>query len=249
MSSSKPPFSLSLKDKHVVVVGGGSGVGRAIAEAVIALEGRVTISSRNTKKLRIVAETLGERAAVARLDMTDQAGVFEWAQHVGVADHLVITASSAAHGPFADLDIESVRVMFDAKFFGPYLVAREMLPNLPEGGSITFFSGVLSRRPGKNCSGLGAVNSAVEGLTHALALELGPAIRVNCCSPGMVRSDAYAGMEESAREKMYQTTGESLPVGRVGSTDEIADAVLFLMTNSYTTGIVFDVDGGHMIRQ
>ena len=83
----------------------------------------------------------------------------------------------------------------------------------------------------------------------ALALELGPAIRVNCCSPGMVRSDAYAAMPAEAREDMYRATGESLPIGRVGDTDEIAHAVLFMMSNGYLTGQVIDVDGGHMIRQ
>ncbi|MDJ0958974.1 MAG: SDR family oxidoreductase [Arenicellales bacterium] len=240
---------MSLKHKHVVVVGGGSGIGRAVVEAVVSLRARATISSRNLDKLNTAASEFGDCVAVAPVDMTDEEAVKNWAQKVGAANHLVITASSAAHGQFANLDMAPVRAMFDAKFFGPYLVAREMLPNLSKGGSITFFSGVLSRRPGLNCSGLGAVNSAIEGLTRALALELGPNIRVNCCSPGMVRSDAYAKMENNAREKMYESTGASLPLQKVGETREIAEAVLFLMTNSYTTGVVLDVDGGHMIRQ
>lgn len=100
-----------------------------------------------------------------------------------------------------------------------------------------------------NCSGLGAVNGAVEALTRSLALELGPALNVNCMSPGMVRSDAYAGVDPSAREAMYEATGESLPVGRVGFVDEVAEATMLLMANTYTTGVVLDVDGGHMIRQ
>ncbi|MDA9983409.1 SDR family oxidoreductase [Gammaproteobacteria bacterium] len=62
-----------------------------------------------------------------------------------------------------------------------------------------------------NCTGLGAVNGAVESLVRSMALELGPDIRVNCMSPGMVRSDAYAEMEEDAQEAMYEATGESLP--------------------------------------
>ena len=240
---------MSLENSHVVVVGGGSGIGRAIVGALVARRARVTISSRNSGKLNSVASALGDSVSVAPVDMTDEAAVSDWATRVGSADHLVITASSAAHGRFSDLEVSRVRDMFDSKFFGPYLVAREMLPNLTEGGSVTFFSGVLGRRPGMNCSGLGAVNSAIEGLTRGLALELGPGIRVNCCSPGMVRSDAYANMDKDAREKMYQATGESLPVQRVGLSGEIAEAVLFLMTNGYTTGVVLDVDGGHMIRQ
>ncbi len=245
----KVPLSLELQERHVVVVGGGSGIGRAVAAAAGAAGARVTIASRDREKLQTVARELGRNAQVAPVDMTDPHAVSEWAEHVGPADHLVITASSAAHGPFADLEMDAVRRMFDAKFFGPYAVAKAMLPHLRKGASITFFSGVLSRRPGMNCSALGAVNGAVESLARGLALELGPDVRVNCCSPGMIRSDAYAGMDAQAREAMYQATGESLPVARVGTTQEAADAVLFLMANTYVTGLVLDIDGGHMIRQ
>ncbi len=239
----------TLKDKQIVVVGGGSGIGRAIAAALILRGARVTIASRNADRLHTAARELGGSVTVAPVDMTDEAAVKTWATGVGSAEHLVISASSASHGRFTEMDTTSVRAMFDAKFFGPYVVAREMLPNLQRGGSITFFSGVLSRRPGVNCSGLGAVNGAVESLARALALELGPNLRVNCCSPGMVRSEAYANMGEGARDRMYAATGDSLPVRRVGFPAEIAKAVLFLMSNGYTTGVVMDVDGGHMIRQ
>jgi len=243
--------TMDLSGKHVVVVGGGSGIGRATAQAAVALGARVTLSSRNRDRLAEVAQAIGgetETAAVP-LDMTDARGVAAWAGAVGPLDHLVITASSAAHGPFAEMEMAALTGMFEAKFFGPYQTARAVLPQIGDGGSITFFSGVLSRRPGLNCAGLGAVNGAVEGLTRALALELGPAIRVNCVSPGMVRSDAYAAMPAEARERMYEATGESLPLARVGETAEVAQAVLFLMTNSFTTGVVLDVDGGHMVRQ
>ena len=111
------------------------------------------------------------------------------------------------------------------------------------------FSGVLSRRPGINCSGLGAVNGAIEALTRTLALELGPDIRVNCLSPSMVRSEAYDALDEERREAMYENTGQSLPVGRVGMPSEIAQAVISTLTNGYHTGQIIDVDGGHMIRQ
>ncbi len=239
----------SLNQRSVVVVGGGSGIGKAIARACIGAGATVAIASRNVDKLAAAAAELGGETGYAGLDMTDAAAVEAWAAGLIKVDHLVISASSAAHGPFAELSLEPLRAMFDAKFFGPYTVAREVLPKIAPGGSITFFSGVLSRRPGENCSGLGAVNGAVESLAMALALELGPDIRVNCCSPGMVRSDAYAAVPEAAREEMYAATGESLPVGRVGETDEIAHAVMFMMTNPYLTGQVIDVDGGHMIRQ
>jgi len=235
-------------NKTVAVVGGGSGIGKAVAMAAARDGAKVILSSRSRDKLEAASRDV-PGAEIAPVDMTDAASVDAWQAALPKLDHLVISASSAAHGRFADLPDDALRGMFDAKFFGPYATARAALPKMREGGSITFFSGVLSRRPGLNCSGLGAVNGAVECLTYALALELGPRLRVNCVSPGMIRSDAYAGMPEAAREEMYAATGESLPVGRVGTVEEAADATLFVMSNTYTTGLVLDVDGGHMIRQ
>ncbi|KIC46699.1 hypothetical protein RA28_02715 [Ruegeria sp. ANG-S4] len=239
---------MAIKGKTIVVVGGGSGIGKAIAVKSAAAGADVIISSRNVAKLEAAVTELRAGSALP-LDMTDAGSLASWADALPDVDHLVISASSAAHGRFSDLPEDSLRGMFDAKFFGPYATAKAALNKLNKNGSITLFSGVLSRRPGLNCSGLGAVNGAIEALTRGLALELGPDLRVNCLSPGMVRSEAYAGMERETREAMYEATGESLPIGRVGDVEEVAEAALFLMENTYTTGIVLDVDGGHMIRQ
>ncbi len=239
---------MEIQGQIIAVVGGGSGIGKAIAARALIDGAEVIISSRDTTKLDAAVAEFGAGTALA-LDMTEPTSLRAWADALPHLDHLVISASSAAHGPFSDLLEADLRSMFDAKFFGPYATARAALSKIRKGGSMTFFSGVLSRRPGMNCSGLGAVNGAVEALSRGLALELGPDIRVNCLSPGMVRSEAYAGMDPAAREAMYEATGESLPVRRVGQVEELAEAALFLMNNAYTTGVVLDVDGGHMIRQ
>ncbi len=241
---------------RALIVGGGSGIGFATARSMAQAGADVWIAGRTAEKLEAARKRadLGAKAGTMKalpLDMTEQVSVdsaIEQLPEEGV-DVLVITASSAVHGPFESLETEAVRGMFDSKFWGPYRVAKAVLPKLRDGGSITFFSGVLSRRPGLNCSGLGAVNSAVEGLARGLALELGPRIRVNCVSPGMVRSEAYDKLPEDRREAMYRDTGASLPVGRVGDVDEIAAAVMFAATNPYFTGQILDVDGGHMVRQ
>ncbi|MEM7528350.1 MAG: SDR family oxidoreductase [Pseudomonadota bacterium] len=239
---------MKLDGKTVVVVGGGSGIGKAVAKMATATGAEVIISSRNAETLDATVRELGAGTALP-VDMTDPTSVEAWAEVLPKIDHLVISASSAAHGHFVELPEADLRGMFGAKFFGPYAIAKACLPKLATAASITFFSGVLSRRPGKNCSGLGAANGAVEALARALALELGPQIRVNCLSPGMVRSEAYARMPPDARATMYEETGKSLPIGRVGEVEEAAEATLSLMSNSYTTGVVLDVDGGHMIRQ
>ncbi|MEM8837160.1 MAG: SDR family oxidoreductase [Pseudomonadota bacterium] len=239
----------SLEGKTVLIVGGASGIGRATAEMAAKLGAKVHIASRSEEKLARAANEIGDGVEYSVFDMTDEAAVKSWTAALPEIDYLVISASSATHGPFATAETGPLRQMFDAKFFGPFVTAREVLPKIKKNGAIMLFSGVLSRRPGANCSGLGAVNGAVEALTRGMALELGPDIRVNCMSPGMVRSDAYAGVPEEQREEMYQSTGESLPVGRVGVPDEIAQAVLATLTNGYLTGQILDVDGGHMIRQ
>lgn len=236
-----------VRASHVVVVGGSSGIGRATAELAAKAGAKVSIAARDRTKLERSAAEIGARWA--SVDMTDTASIEQWAAQIGNVDHLIITASSAVHGRFDSVPIDDVRRMFEAKFFGPYAVTKAVLPKMRDGGSITFFSGVLSRRPGLNCSGLGAVNAAVEGLTRALALELGPELRVNCISPGMVRTEAYGRMPNDAREQMYRSTGESLPLGRVGEAVEVAEAVLFAASNTFLTGQVLDIDGGHMIRQ
>lgn len=242
-----PMFTMT--DKRILVLGGATGIGRATAELAASLGAEVILSSRSKGALETAARAIGDRVSVAPVDMTDEDAVKAWAADLPEIDFLVISASSAAHGPFRTAATGPLRAMFDAKFFGPYVVAREVLPRLRKGGSIMLFSGVLSRRPGANCAGLGAVNGAVEALARALALELGPEIRVNCMSPGMVRSEAYAHVPEDAREEMYRNTGDSLPTGRVGLPGEIAQAVIAALLNGYQTGNVIDVDGGHMVRQ
>ncbi len=242
-----------LSNTSALIVGGGSGIGFAAAKAMLQGGARVWIAGRTRSKLEAALARLdaGENLRHLVLDMTDETSVSTGLSAFAPdsLDALIITASSAVHGPFETLPITEAQSMFDSKFWGPYRVAKEALPKMRQGGSITFFSGVLSRRPGVNCTGLGAVNAAVEGLARALALELGPRLRVNCISPGMARTEAYAGMPEDKRETMYRNTGVSLPVGRVGEAEEIADAAVFAAMNTYLTGQVIDIDGGHMIRQ
>ena len=167
----------------------------------------------------------------------------------GGIDHLVITAASVTHGPFAQQPVAEVRAMFDAKFWAAYGLARAALPQMREGGAIVLFSGVLSRRPGVNCAALGAACAAIDALARGLALELGPRLRVNCIAPGMVRTELHDRVPPERREAMFRTTDGSLPVGRIGRPEEVAEAVLLTATNCYMTGHVLDVDGGHLVRQ
>ena len=111
------------------------------------------------------------------------------------------------------------------------------------GGSIVFTSGTAGQRPQAGWSLGASLCSAMEGLTRALALELAP-IRVNIVSPGFVRSPLWDPMPEAQREALYRQVGEKLPLGHVGTAEEVATSYLYLMAQRYGTGQVVTVDGG-----
>ena len=115
------------------------------------------------------------------------------------------------------------------------------------GGSITFFAGIWSQRPVPRASVVAAINSAIEGLGRALAVELAP-IRVNTVSPGMVDTPLYSGMAPDKKAAMFKEVAASIPAKRIGRPEEIAETVLYLMSNGYTTGSTLYVDGGTTLR-
>ncbi len=242
-----------LTARRALFVGGSAGMGLASARLFQRLGAEVILAGRSSDRLDAARRTLDATGPVAVLafDMTEPEQVGEAMSRLEAEqiDFLVITAASVTHGPFAEQPVSELRAMFDSKFWGVYGVARAALPVLRDGGAIVLFSGVLSRRPGINCAALGAACAAVEALTRGLALELGPRLRVNCIAPGMVRTELHDRLPAERRESMFEATGASLPVGRIGRAEEVAEAVLLAATNGYMTGQVLDVDGGHTIRQ
>lgn len=233
----------NLENKHVCVVGGTAGMGRAIAHATAEAGARVTTGGRSPEKTASLAAELG--IAGHPIDTTSEESVRSFFDAVGKVDHLVISASSVRTGPLKELPLADAEFTFRSKFFGPYLCAKHV--RIAPDGSITFFSGILSRRPGANDAVLAGVNAAVEGMGRALARDLAP-VRVNTISPGLTRDTAaFDAMPPEAREAMFQAVGSRLPVGRVGLPGDIASAAIFLMTTPFVTGITLDVDGGGLL--
>lgn len=119
-------------------------------------------------------------------------------------------------------------------------------PHIPNGGSITLMTGIAGRRPQKGWVVISSMCGTIEAMTRALAIELAP-IRVNAVSPGDVRTNLWQSMTVAERESLYETVGKSLPVGRVGEADEVAEAYLFLMQEGFSTGQTIVVDGGTVL--
>lgn len=235
-----------LEDSPVVIVGGSSGIGLAVARALLERQARVTIASRSAEKLGRASESLNGRVSTARLDMRVEEDVKNFFSGLQGLDHLVITAAGAAFGNFLELEVEEARAFFDSKFWGPYTVARYAAPRIRPGGSVTFFAGAASRKasPGFSCGS--ALNSAMETLSRTLAVELAP-IRVNTVSPGLTRTPVWELLGEEERAQLFEQASRDLPLGRVGKPEEVAHAVVFLLENSYMTGSILFPDGGYLL--
>ncbi len=238
---------MRFKGQRIVIIGGSSGMGLATARAA-ALEGAtVVIASRSQEKLQKAKEQIQGSVEVLTVNVVDEASVKAFFDKVGEFDHLTTPGNEAAMGPFLQLDAAKARSAFDSKFWGQYYAARYGAPKIHVGGSITFFAGIWSQRPVPGSSVITAINSAVEGLGRALAMELAP-IRVNTISPGIVDTPIYSGMASEAKEAMFKGVATALPVRRVGRPEEIAQTVLYLMSNGFSTGNTLYVDGGATLR-
>ena len=231
-----------LKSKTVVVVGGSSGIGLATAELARQEGAEVIIASRNRDRLMPAADRIGARPIVA--DVTDDDSVAALFRACGPVDHVVVTAAQLRTGPIKTVPMADVRATMEGKFWGAWRVAREAQINA--GGSLTLVTGLLSVKPRMNSAIIAAANGALESLARSLALELAP-VRVNAVSPGIIDTPIRAAMPEEARRDMLAKTAAALPVGRVGTGEDIARQILAFMTIGFVTGSIVYIDGGALI--
>ncbi|CAH0344572.1 SDR family oxidoreductase [Bacillus sp. CECT 9360] len=232
-----------LTGKRVVVVGGTSGIGLATAKAFLEESAQIIIASRSASKLSEAKQSLGDGVETYEVDFRSDEKLADFFNKVGKFDHLVVTAGEGAMGQFSDLPVNDAKAAFDSKFWGQYITVKAAIPFLNEAGSITLTSGVYGVRPPKGASTLAAINSALEGLVRGLAVDLAP-VRVNIVSPGIVDTPMYGGMPQEQRQAMYNGIAEQLPVGRVATSEDIAESYVYLAKNGFTTGTVILIDGG-----
>ncbi|MDI9897085.1 SDR family oxidoreductase [Rhodococcus sp. IEGM 1381] len=229
---------------RVLLIGGASGIGRAVAAEIVDGGGEVILAGRRPDVLNDAAATLGTSASASSVivDLTDEASISAAAAEVGSVDHVVSLAADHANGPVADLDVADIRKAFDAKVIGPIVLAKHVASSITEGGSLLFFSGVAGWKPAPGLSVMATTNGAVAFLVEALAVELAP-IRVNAVSPGIVDSGAWDSMG-AGKDSFFAETARANPAGRVGRPDDVVAAVLFVLTNTFVTGTTVHVDGG-----
>jgi NAD(P)-dependent dehydrogenase (short-subunit alcohol dehydrogenase family) len=233
---------MTLAGKKVVVVGGSSGIGLSTAELAKREGADVMIASRSAAKLDPIAERLN--AIAIPTDVTSDDSVASLFKAAGPVDHVVVTAAQLRTGPFKTVPMEDVRFTLESKVWGAWRVARAA--QFRPGGSLTLVSGFLSIRPRPNSAIVAVANGALESLARALALELAP-VRVNCVSPGIIDTPIRTAMSEDARKEMLAKTAASLPVGRVGLGEDIAQQILAFIRNGFATGSIVYLDGGALV--
>lgn len=239
--------STNLRNQRVVLLGGTSGIGLATAHAALEAGASVTVVSSRSQRVAEAVARLGERANGYTVDLSNESAVRGLFEELGPFDHLVYSAGDSLQtGALADMDLDTVRRVFDVRLFGAIAAVKHAAPYLRPGGSVVLTSGVASLRPQKGWVALASVCSAMEGLTRALAVELAP-IRINLVSPGLVRTPLWADLSETDREALYATSGAALLVGRVGEAEDLAQTYVYLMTNRYATGQIVVVDGGGVL--
>ncbi len=229
-----------LQKKRVVLIGGSSGIGLATAKAAIQEGGEVVIASRSKEKLEKTLQEIPQSITTFSLDASKESEVCAFFSKIGSFDHLVTTISSSLPGSCVESDALLAQESFQSKFWGQYYAVKYGAPHLRKGGSIVLFSGVYGTRPVMNTAIMSSINSAIEGLGRALAVELSP-LRVNVVCPGAIDTPRLASLRGN------NASFEHLLTKRIGTPEEAAQAVLYLLSNGYTTGTTLCIDGGYLL--
>lgn len=233
---------MKFQGKRVLVVGGGSGIGLAVAEQAIKEGAQVVVASSNAEKVCRAAAQLGSSATGSVLDVTKESAVAEFFSTGLPFDHIAFTAGDwQGFGPgrLIDLDLAKAPQGLNVRFWGAVAVAKYGAARLLPGGSLTLTSGIISHRPVKGLPLATAVLGAIESLSRGLAVDLAP-IRVNCVCLGFIRTGVHTA-EGNAEPLLRMTERQLIP--RPGTPSEAAEAYLHLMQNGYTTGQVLRVEG------
>ena len=250
-------MELHLENKAFVVGGASSGLGRAIAEQLVAEGARVLLVARNEDALQEAAQELGEQAHPCPADVSQTSGVDKVAavavERFGSLDGVLINAGGPPFGPALELADEQWLDAFRLLIGGPVRLLRTLVPQMSEGASVLFITSTSVREPIKDLDSSNVLRPGVAALVKCLAKELGPHVRVNSMAPGRIDTGRSRSLDEAratefgiSAEEQRQNVSQGIPLGRYGEPEELGRAAAFLLSPaaSYITGVSLQVDGG-----
>jgi NAD(P)-dependent dehydrogenase (short-subunit alcohol dehydrogenase family) len=250
-----------LQNKHILVIGGSSGIGLAVAEAALASGANVTISSSSQSKIDGVVSTLkpaypdrkvvGLAVDLGKPDSVDADvdRLFRGAVAAnGTVNHVVFTAADALS--LAPLDSVTGDLLHKAahmRMVVPVIVAKVAARYLPKErhSSLTLTSGAVVDKPGPGWPVIGFLAGGLVSVTRALAVDMKP-VRVNVVQPGYVDTPLW-NMPEETKKAMFTAAEGKLLTGKVGPTEDVAEAYMWLLKDNNVTGTVAKTDGGFLL--
>jgi NAD(P)-dependent dehydrogenase (short-subunit alcohol dehydrogenase family) len=232
-----------LNQQHIVVIGGSSGIGRAVAEIATQLGATVTITGLAAANTQAVAAQLGAGVGHAALDMADEEAINQFFDTLPTIDHVYVAGGSTKLGGVLDGPLASSLAAFDLRVAGSLRIVRAAVGKLNKGGSFTFTGGLSTDRPiaGAWVSGLGT--AAAEQLARVLVMEF-PGVRFNAISPGYTDTPMWDAVLGENKQAVLAEVGSKIPTGRVATPEEVASAVILMMANPSINAEVIHVDGG-----
>src|ERR1700676_1930661 len=188
-----------LQQQRVVVVGGSSGIGLAVAQQAATQGAKVVIVSSNAERVQKAVGCISGEAQGQAVDVSDEKAVKSFFTNLGAFDHLVFTAGDSLQlNELARTDLKQARHAFELRYWSALAAVKYGSPQIRKGGSIVLTTGVAGRRPHSGWVIAASVCGTIEALTRALAIELAP-IRVNAVSPGVVRTNLWQNMSSEER--------------------------------------------------
>ena len=246
---------MNSKLKLAIVTGGASGLGLATTKAFVENNIKTIIVGRNEVNLASTAATLGGLCSYKVFDLSDLENipklVTEIAEEHGPIDILVNNAGINLKKPLTEVTDEEFERIIQTNLTSVFVISREVAKiMLAEGsGAIVNISSMASRYGIPYVVAYSAAKSGIEGMTRAMAVELSPkGIRVNCVAPGFIATNMSAKALDNDPERKQKVFSRT-PMGKLGDPDDIAEAVLYLVSDAakFVTGVILPIDGGNSI--
>lgn len=243
-----------------LVTGATRGIGRAVCSALLAAGRRVVATGRDSAQLIELERRHSEQLLAVHCDLA-QPGA--WSQLlarvsglVGALDELVLSAGMVRYGAAGEIGEAELRAQHELNFVVPFLITQQVGRAMRQrgAGAIVHVASTLGLRPAPHTAAYAASKAALISATRSFALELAPEVRVNAVAPGVVDTEMVRVLRgvapdgEAERGAALEAQLERLralhPLGRLGTPEEVAEAVLYLLDARWVTGSVLTVDGG-----
>ncbi|MHA7057306.1 SDR family NAD(P)-dependent oxidoreductase [Aquimarina sp. M1] len=242
-----------LKNKVAVITGANSGIGLATAKLYLKEGAKVVVSGRRQEALDEVAKDLEGDFITVKADVSiaedNKRLIQEATSKYGKIDILFLNAGIAPPMPTSDITEDHYDHIFDINVKGPIIATKEALPHIKDGGTILFTSSIVHQKGFDGLAVYSASKGALRAYQRVLTSEVkSRGIRVNAIAPGPIDTPIYdkMGLPEDVVEEMGKGFAQQVPLGRFGTSEEIAKSALFLASDdaSYINGVELEVDGG-----